>query len=182
MPTAPYVLVFLATRLPTQYVVSSWSTTAPTAMSTAPGIRARAGTGAWGSFQDTHHHPAKDSPVVSRTARTAPAAPAEVRTSLTATPSADPATARPVRASFGASPAGFTLGTRQMSQCTTYSAFSRLPAVMNIVTTAPRTSVASVPALWSATFTTVPASTPVIPASLASCAGSFLGHEIPRPE
>src|SRR5580704_13785637 len=173
MPIAPYVLVFLAARLPIQYVVSSWSTFAPTAMSTAPGMRARAGTGAWGSFHDTHHHPAKDSAVTMRTATTAPAGPDEVRTSLTATPSADPATAKPIRAIFGASPAGFTRGTRQMSQCTTYRAFSRPPAVMNMVTTAPRTSVTRVQVLWSAIVTTVLARTPVIPASLASCAGSW---------
>src|SRR5215472_7353074 len=148
MPIAPYVLVFLATRLPIQYVVSNCSTTAPTAMSTAPGIRARAGTGAWGSFQDTHHHPVNDSPVMRRTARTAPATPAEVRTSLMATPSADPARARPIRASIGVSPAGFTRGTRQMSQCTTYRAFSRPPAVISMDTIAPTTSVARDHELW----------------------------------
>ena len=142
-------------------------------MSSAPGISARAEAGAWGSFHDTHHHPAKDSAVVNRTVMTAPATPDALRTSLTATPRADAKRVNPITASLGTSPAGITLGTRQISQCTTYRAFGRLPAVMNIATTAPRTRGIWVHALCSSTFTTVLARIPVIPAFLASCAGSW---------
>ena len=48
---------------------------------------------------------------------------------------------------LGASPAGMTRRTRQISQCTTNSAFSKAPDVMKIVTSAPRTRAAWVHAL-----------------------------------
>jgi hypothetical protein len=72
-----------------------------------------------GSFHDTHHHTAKENAVITRTATTAPVMPDELRKSLTATPKADTATVQPIKASLGTSPAGITLCTRQMSQCTT---------------------------------------------------------------
>src|SRR5580658_8734430 len=114
MPTAPYVLVFLATRWPIQYTVSRWSTSAPIAMSSAPGTNALAGAGAWGSFHDTHHHTAKENAVITRTATKAPVMPDELRKSLTATPKAATTTAQPTTASLGTSPVGITLCTRQI--------------------------------------------------------------------
>jgi hypothetical protein len=57
--------------------------------------------------------------VITTMAITAPATPDELRTRLTATPSADAVKATPIRASLGTIPAGVARGIRQMSQCTT---------------------------------------------------------------
>ena len=108
IPTAPYVLDFLATRCPIQYVVIRCSTSTPIAMKSAPGTRARGGVAACGSLQDVHHQTANEVPVMTSTVTTAPATPVTLRTSLRAIPTTVIAVVTAMTVSLGKRPRGFT--------------------------------------------------------------------------